>query len=469
MVRGLFTAMLVAFVPWLGASSAWAQNNDNFANARSLFYGTLDNTVSNGSGTEEVGESLTARGAADRNACLYNGNSSTYSQAERTFWWALVGTGRPITVTTQGSTFDTHLGIFPGGLNDTAAACLDAGTGLTETLTFNSAAGHVYRIQVGNCAVNTLVGGCSSTETGTIHLRATSPGPANDNLAAAATLPTGQAIGGDNFAATEEAGENVACGAQAYGRTVWYRWRAPARGSALITVPDALAAVAVYSNAGALIGCDAAPGSDARLAFKVAPGDYLVQVGGVGAHAGLAGDSAQGPFSVQATLTELADRDGDGTVNANDCRPDDPAIHPGAHDVPRNGVDEDCVGGDAPYTRIAASGKATWLFYPGYTRLSSLRATDVPAGARVQVRCRGRSCPFKRARSKRVRRARKRVEMATAKVKRTEIRPVTTFELRITAPRHVGVVVTWRFTRLRHDPVRRIRCLPPGKRKPRRC
>jgi hypothetical protein len=468
MVGRLLVVGLSAFVPLLLASAAGAQSNNNFAGAKALFYGTTDDTVDNTGGNIEVGESLTALGGADRNACLYNGNSSTYSQAERTFWWTLIGTGRPITITTQGSAFDTHLGIFTGGLNDAAASCLDSSTGFTETLTLNSVAGQRYHIQVGNCAVNTIVS-CSTTETGRINVLATSPGPGNDNRGAAVALPSGQSVAGENFAATQEAGENVTCGSNPYGRTVWYRWRAPGSGNALITVPDALAALAVYSSAGALLGCDAAPGGDARVALAVSPGDYLVQVGGVGAQAGLSGDSAQGPFSVHAAFSEHADRDRDGTVNANDCRPDDPAIHPGAVDIPQNGVDEDCAGGDAPFPRVGASGKGTWTFYRRYTRLTSLRATDVPAGASLQVRCAGRSCPFRRNRPVTVRQARKRVELATRKLKRAKIKPTTTFEIRITAPGHVGVVVTWRFDRLRRDPTRRIRCLVPGRRAPSRC
>jgi hypothetical protein len=443
----------------LSLAAAPALANNDFAAAKFLPYGVVDDTVSNASGGIEVGESLTSAGDADRRFCVYNGNASTFSQVDRTFWWRIVGSGRRVTVSTAGSTFDSHLGIFNGIPSDKAAFCFDGDP--NEFLSFDTVAGQGYWIQVGNCAANTLLGGCGTT-IGQIHVQATSPAAANDNRANAAELPTGQPTVGDNWAATEEAGEAVSCAGHAYGRTVWYRWRAPAVGAAVLAAGDPNAAIAVYSSAGAPLGCEAVPGGDARVSLNVTPGDYLVQVGGVGVHSGLNSDSASGSFNVQATFTENGDRDSDGAVNARDCRPDDPKIHPGAVDVPRNGVDEDCSGRDARYPRVNT--RLFGFFTPftdGRTRIDRIYVQRVSAGSRIVITCRGGGCPAKRKlRPRRVRKATNRINLDGA-LRARKLRPGARITLRITKKGSVGAAAVWTM-RSRKSPKRQDRCTRPG-------
>ena len=444
--------------------SASASAADNFADAKPLFFGVTDATLSNAGAGVQPGETLTQSGLANRNACVRNGNPATYSQAGATLWWILTGTGRPITVTTAGSAFDTHLGIFAGGL-DGDALCQDADQ--TETLTFDSVAGQPYRIQVGGCLVN-MPDNCG-TQTGQVSLLATSPAPANDARAAAAALPTGQIVNGDNYAAgPEESGEPVACGAQPYGRTVWYRWTAPSAGRVLFTVSDPNAAIAAFTQSGAPLGCEATPGGDARLALDVSRGDVLLQVGGVGVRSGTS-DPATGRFSIQAAFTESSDRDGDGVTNDRDCRPDDARVHRGARDVPRNGVDENCNGRDANYPQITSRARLGVQLFAGYSKVTAISARSVPAGAKVQLRCSGRSCPFRRTRARTLRRSRSSVSLMTASLRSTRILPTTTLEVRVTRTGRIGKVMRFRFTRLRSNPVLQTLCLVPGARRPTRC
>jgi len=95
------------------------------------------------------------------------------------------------------------------------------------------------------------------------------------------------------------------------------------------------------------------------------------------------------------------------------------------------------------------------------TRITRLLVRDVPAGAAIEVRCKGprRSCPYKTKRY-RVPSATARVNLLSPYGKRT-LAAATTIEVRITRPGTIGKV-TRITTRRRKLPISRTLCLPVG-------
>lgn len=106
------------------------------------------------------------------------------------------------------------------------------------------------------------------------------------------------------------------------------------------------------------------PGLD-RLAHRVSLGGLLLGTVGV---IDLSDEMGQQPIIKKALLDHtlmsgallgfiqpLFDRDGDGVagkLGGADCDDQNPAIHPGAQDIPLNGIDEDCHEGDALPARV---------------------------------------------------------------------------------------------------------------------
>jgi hypothetical protein len=86
-----------------------------------------------------------------------------------------------------------------------------------------------------------------------------------------------------------------------------------------------------------------------------------------------------------------------------------------------------------------------------------------PDGARIEIRCRGRGCPFKKL----VRKARPQT-VRVRRFARRILRPGAVVQVWVTRPGEIG-----KYTRLRirrgHRPTRVDRCLMPGSKRPARC
>jgi len=185
--------------------------NDNFAN-RIVLSGAFSTTAGkNVFATKETGEPYHA------------GNRGGAS----VWWsWTAPATG-PVTVTTDGSSFDTLLAVYTGSTVSSlslVASDDDSGDGWNSTLSFIAVAGTRYHIAVDGY----------SGDNGTIMLTLFSP-PANDAFANRTSIPgVGGMFVGHNLGATKETSEPAHAG-NAGGKSVWWIWRAPRTGSVTVT------------------------------------------------------------------------------------------------------------------------------------------------------------------------------------------------------------------------------------------
>jgi hypothetical protein len=159
------------------------------------------------------------------------------------------------------------------------------------------------------------------------------------------------------------------------------------------------------------------------------------------------------------------DRDGDGVIDlpGPDCNPNDRNI-PGP-DTPGNGVDEDCVAGDAPFPRVTSDIAPSYLRVRGrVVGFASFGILPVTRGMRIRIECRGRGCPFS-ARDYRARRSARQM-IVGREFRRHLMQPGARVVVKIIRAGHVGRAVRFTLRSRRGRPRIERFCMRPETTRP---
>jgi Ca2+-binding RTX toxin-like protein len=159
------------------------------------------------------------------------------------------------------------------------------------------------------------------------------------------------------------------------------------------------------------------------------------------------------------------DADGDGVFRELDCNDADAAIRPGLPEIPGNAVDENCDGVVTPFPKLDVGFSFGYKNGAGFTKITTL-AVRAPAGSTARATCKpprapagaANRCPFKK-RTRTVG-ARRRVAFTRAFAGR-KLLPGTIVALRVTKAGARGKLATFKIRRNK-VPKDKTVCVDPG-------